>query len=103
LGLVLFNIFITNIDSGIECTLSKFTDDTKRSGVVDTIEGRDTIHRDLHMLQKWAHKNLMRFSKAKCKVLAFIESSLAEKDLGVMMNKKLNVSQQCVLAAWKAN
>lgn len=88
---MLLNIFVNDMDSGIECTLSKSVDYIKLSGVTDMLEG-------LQQVLEVARVNNMHFSKARYKVLhlscgspkheyrlgdEWIENIPVEMDLGV--------------------
>ncbi|KAJ7395221.1 hypothetical protein BTVI_157736 [Pitangus sulphuratus] len=93
--------------SGLERTLNKFADDTKVGGAVDSLEGREALQRDLNKSEDWAITNYLNFNKGKCWILLhlgwgnrgctqrlgneMLERSATERDLGVLVNDKLNV------------
>ncbi|KAK4830573.1 LOW QUALITY PROTEIN: hypothetical protein QYF61_011751 [Mycteria americana] len=102
---ILFNIFINDLDDGAEC-------------MPNCEEWLILQRRHPDRLKKGANRNLKKFNKENCRVLHLgrnnpmhqymlgatqLEDNLAEKALEVLVDTKLNMSQQCVLATKKAN
>jgi len=114
----LFIFFISDLDEGRECTLSKIADDTKLGEVADVPKGCAAIQQDLDRQESWAQRNLMKFNKGRCRVLHLgrnnpvhqyrvgadlLESSSAERDLGVLVDDRLTMSKQCALVPNRDN
>jgi hypothetical protein len=118
LGPLLFVLFINDIDRSVVNRLLKFADDTKLFGCVSTQQQIDVLRADLNTLFKWSEEWQMVFNVEKCKVMHFGKSNVktvynmgvgtlsvtdAEKDLGVIVQNDLKVSQQCVKVTKTAN
>uniref|UniRef100_A0A8C3F547 Reverse transcriptase domain-containing protein n=1 Tax=Chrysemys picta bellii TaxID=8478 RepID=A0A8C3F547_CHRPI len=117
-GPILFNLFITDLGTKCRSGLIKFADDTKLGGIANSEKDRDILQGDLDDLVNWSNSNKMKFNSEKCKVMHLgitnknfsyklgthqLDVMEEEKDLRVLVDRRMTMSQQCDVAVKKAN
>lgn len=66
LGLLLFNIFINDLETGVESMFIKLSNDTKLGGVARTLKGR-IRRQNLDKLENWSEFKEIKLNRDKCK------------------------------------
>ncbi|CAM5165119.1 unnamed protein product [Natator depressus] len=117
LGPILFNLFINDLEKGVNREVAKFADDTNLLKIVKTKADCEELQKDLTKLSDWATKWQMKFNVDKCKVMHIGKNNLhytynmmganlattnQEKDLGVIVDSSLKTSTQCAAAVKKS-
>ena len=117
-SVLLFLIYINDLDDSITSNVLKFADDTKLFRKVNTDGDKQHLQNDLDRLVKWSEKWQMLFNFGKCKCLhtghrnlnvnykmgdTVLGTTVKEKDLGVTISADMKVSEQCGIAASKGN
>ena len=118
LGPILFLVYINDLEEGVTGNILKFADDTKLFTKTKEIGDKQNLQDDIDKLVKWSEKWQMLFNFGKCKCLhigpgntsmnyemggTILSTTVKEKDLGVTMDANMKVSEQCGIAASKAN
>ena len=127
LGPVLFLIFINDLPLEVISPLSLFADDSKifttiakgdNTNQVNSIPGCEALQRDLDITKKWADKWKMEFNVDKCKIMHLgklnprhtytmegveLMVTTEEKDLGVLVDEKLDFGKHIKEIVGKAN
>jgi len=104
LGPTCFIMYINDLEENVDCSVSKFADDTKMYMDVSTKEGNRVLQRDIDKVVEWADKWQMEFNSEKCAVMHIgsnnrqemyamkevtLKSTNSEKDLGVWIDNTL--------------
>ena len=119
LGPLLFVLFINDMPDNVISNIFLFADDTKIFNEVTEETGIKVLQEDINRLENWAKIWKLSFHPKKCKVLGIgrkqrdknkykmggkdLEHSNAEKDIGVIIDEKLNFREHMNSKIKKAN
>ena len=122
LGPILFIYYINDMPDLVNCSMKIFADDTKVYSQVPTPELRDKLQQCIDKMMEWTDTWLLRFNTSKCKVLHIgknnpqydyymtdgnsrnkLDSTVAEKDLGVIIDPNLDFDNHISATVKKAN
>ena len=116
-GPILLTIYIHGLQEVINNIAKLFADNTKIYSTVNTPADNKIPQDDINKLHLWSKKWLLKFNESKCKDVHFgttneykyymnvleIYQSNQEKDLGIIIDNKLNVQERINSQAKKAN
>ena len=118
LGPLLFILYINDIELHLKNKISAFADDSKIVSSINNIGDCFKLQHDINYLIAWSDKWQMPFNIDKCKVMHFgndnynfeyeingnwLESVEFQRNLGIIVDKSLKFSNQCLSARNKAN
>ena len=120
LGPLLFLLYVNDIPSLIHCKSKLFADDIKLWQPIKNYGDNSQLQNDLHSLEHWSEKWLLKFNIEKCHKMSIghnlltayyltgvngakqIEQVPEERDLGILITEEMKWSKQCNSAAAKA-
>ena len=123
---ILFLIYINDLPKCTTCPVCLFADDSKiycrvpreTNGKADLEGAHEVLQKDLHELQIWANKWKMAFNVKNCKIMHLgyvnakheyeldgttLAETIAEKDLGVLIDNELKFSKHIRSKVSQAN
>ena len=118
LGPLLFVVYINDLPNLLQCKCKIFADDTKIYKHVKNPEDGIALQKDLDKLQDWSKEWMLYFNVEKCKVMHSginnphiqyhmnnipLSTTNKERDLGVLINSNLKVSDHVNAITKKAN
>ena len=123
IGPILFLIFINDLPRDINATIFMFADDTKLMKQISSTDCHDELQDDINHLTGWSEKWELGFNTSKCKVMHFgnditspymmidlydqkckvLDFVSEEKDLGIIIDNKLNFRSHISTQVKKAN